>query len=69
LGAGGCARRQAGQNAPSDVDARDLKAELLQREKAHIQKQMADKAKAGLLPYAGERESSRGDRSNQTTES
>lgn len=42
--------RQTGQNAPSDVEERDLRAELKQREQKHLDKQILEKQRQGLLP-------------------
>jgi len=44
--------RQPGQNAPGEVGTRDLKAELLDRERDHAQKEELEKKRKGLLPYA-----------------
>jgi len=42
--------RQVGQAAPDEVEARDLKAELKDREEKHQKKILEEKARKGLLP-------------------
>jgi len=46
--------RQIGQNAPEEMEGRDAKIELEDRERKHQEKTKAEKRKAGLLPYAEE---------------
>lgn len=46
--------RQLGQDAPTEVAERDLKAELSNREKKYAEKVRTEKQRAGLLPYAAE---------------
>jgi len=46
--------RQVGQNAPEEMESRDAKAELEDRERKHQEKIKAEKRKAGLLTYAEE---------------
>lgn len=42
--------RTIGQSAPEEVEARDLKTELREREEKHYKKLNEDKARKGLLP-------------------
>jgi len=44
--------RQPGQSAPDEVEARDLKAELRDREAKHQKKLVEEKSRKGLLPPA-----------------
>jgi len=48
--------RQVGQNAPEEMEGRDIQSELESRELKHQDKVKDDKRKVGLMPYAEESE-------------
>lgn len=48
--------RQIGQNAPSELQVRDFKQELKDREEAHKQNVQKEQTRAGLIPFADQQQ-------------